>query len=382
MKIREGYKQTEVGIIPEDWKVKQLKDLSSMKSGNSITAKNINEIDRYPCFGGNGLRGYTASYTHNGEFALIGRQGALCGNIQYVTGAFFASEHAVVVTPNAETDIKWLSYMLIDMRLNRYSESSAQPGLSVAKILDIQVAAPTEKTEQQAIATALSDIDGLINSLQRLIDKKKNIKQGAMQELLAGKRRLEGFNGEWVEVQLGDIAEVTMGQSPDSRFYNTNNAGIPLVQGNADIDNRKTIIRNYTMQITKQAKKGDIIMTVRAPVGYIGKASYDCCIGRGVCAISCKNDYLYHYLVFIENTWSTLSKGSTFDSVNSKEVNELVIMVPPTGEEQTAIASILSDMDSEIEALERKLNKYKDIKQGMMQELLTGRVRLVEEVVQ
>jgi hypothetical protein len=99
MNLPEGFKQTEVGVIPDDWEVKKLSDLSSMKSGEAITSKNIHNADKYPCFGGNGLRGYTSSYTHHGDFALIGRQGALCGNVQFVAGNFFASEHAVVVTP-------------------------------------------------------------------------------------------------------------------------------------------------------------------------------------------------------------------------------------------------------------------------------------------
>ncbi len=183
-KIAEGYKQTEVGVIPSDWEVKKLSDISNMKSGDSITSKRIFEIDSYPCYGGNGLRGYTSKYTHDGDYALIGRQGALCGNVQFVMDKFFASEHAVVVTPKTNTDIKWLYYMLIDMNLNQYSESSAQPGLSVSKILNLPIHLPPAKAEQTAIATALNDADALITQLEKLLAKKRNIKQGAMQKLL------------------------------------------------------------------------------------------------------------------------------------------------------------------------------------------------------
>ena len=146
MEIQEGFAQTEVGVIPSDWEVKKLGDLSNMKSGENITSKTISELDIYPCYGGNGLRGYTHKFTHNGDFALIGRQGALCGNVQYVKGKFFASEHAVVVTTNKKTDIKWLFYMMTDMNLNQYSESSAQPGLSVAKILDLTLPLPPHQS--------------------------------------------------------------------------------------------------------------------------------------------------------------------------------------------------------------------------------------------
>lgn len=122
-----GYNLTEMGIIPSDWKIEQLGNLCTLKSGLSITSKDIDDSSFYRCFGGNGLRGYTKKYTHDGNFALIGRQGALCGNIQYVSGQFFASEHALVASPTKGVDPKWLSIYLETMNLNQYSESSAQP---------------------------------------------------------------------------------------------------------------------------------------------------------------------------------------------------------------------------------------------------------------
>ena len=181
---------------------------------------------------------------------------------------------------------------------------------------------------------------------------------------------------EWKVKQLGEMAKIIMGQSPKSVFYNTNGEGLPLIQGNADIENRKTIIRTFTSSITKKGKNGDIIMSVRAPVGEIARATFDCCLGRGVCAVSYKNDYLYHYLIHFEKFWTKLSKGSTFDSINSKEVNELEIALPKSDEEQQAIASALSDVDALITALEQLITKKRNIKQGAMQQLLTGEKRL------
>jgi len=234
----------------------------------------------------------------------------------------------------------------------------------------MKVGLPPTKAEQTAIATALNDADVLINSLEKLIAKKRNIKQGAMQQLLKPK---EG----WEVKKLGEIAFVNMGQSPLSEYYNSEGVGLPLVQGNADIENRKTIIRFYTSMITKRGKEGDIIMSVRAPVGEIAKATFECCLGRGVCSITFDNDFLYHYLIYFEKSWAKLSTGSTFDSVNSKQVKDLEIPIPNSKEEQTRIATILSDMDAEIQALETKLEKYRNIKLGMMQNLLTGKIRLV-----
>ena len=224
--------------------------------------------------------------------------------------------------------------------------------------------------EQKAIAEVLFDTDNLIQSLEKLIAKKRLIKQGAMQKLLTPKK-------DWGVKKLGEIAEIKMGQSPSSSNYNNSGIGLPLVQGNADIKNRETIIRNYTSQITKKCNKGDTIMSVRAPVGEIATAMFNACIGRGVCAISYPNNYLFHYLIFIEPQWAKHSTGSTFDSVNSETIRKLEIPFPKSKIEQTHIAGILTDMDTEIEVLEKKLSKYKELKQGLMQNLLTGKIRLV-----
>lgn len=175
---------------------------------------------------------------------------------------------------------------------------------------------------------------------------------------------------DWEVKELGKIAFVNMGQSPLSSYYNSQGIGLPLVQGNADVENRKTIIRFYTSMITKRGKVGDIIMSVRAPVGEVSKAIFECCLGRGVCSISFDNEYIYQYLIFFEKSWAKFSTGSTFDSVNSKQVKELKIPLPPTKTEQTAIATALSEMDELIAQTEKLIEKKKAIKQGVMQELL------------
>lgn len=173
-----------------EWKVKPLGQLCSLKSGEGITAENIDPNSEYPCFGGNGLRGYTKTYTHDGNYALIGRQGALCGNVVTACGKFFASEHALVVTPTESTDIHWLACVLADANLNQHSESSAQPGLSATKLLILEFNAPTTKEEQAAIAQVLSDMDAEIASLEASRSKTAQLKQGMMQALLTGRIRL------------------------------------------------------------------------------------------------------------------------------------------------------------------------------------------------
>lgn len=156
-------------IIPEDWDVMNLNHAVRMKSGESITSLEIAPDGEYPVFGGNGIRGYFDSYTHDGSFVLIGRQGALCGNIKIANGKFWASEHAVVVTPDRDLNISWLGYLLTTMDLNQYSVSAAQPGLSVENIGRLKIPFPKIE-EQNKIAKFL---DYKTQQIDRLIEKKK-----------------------------------------------------------------------------------------------------------------------------------------------------------------------------------------------------------------
>jgi type I restriction enzyme, S subunit len=153
-----------LGEVPKHWGVLPLKRIGNMQSGESITAENIEETGEYPVFGGNGLRGFTSAFTHNGHFVLIGRQGALCGNINYGRNKFWASEHAVVVSPIQQVDTLWLGEMLRTMNLGQYSVSAAQPGLSVDLISRIGVAVPP-LPEQTAIAIYLDNITAKLDTL-------------------------------------------------------------------------------------------------------------------------------------------------------------------------------------------------------------------------
>ena len=368
----------------------KLSDVVSMKSGESITAERITSEGKFPCFGGNGLRGYTTTFTHDGSYTLVGRQGALCGNVTFVSGRFYASEHAIVVTPKKETDIKFMSYVLYDMNLNQYSESSAQPGLSVKKLLELEYPIPQNKEEQTAIAEALSDIDSLISSLQKLIEKKKAIKQVTMQELLNGKKRLPGFFGEWLKQQLGDICNIINGGTPSTsvaEFWN----GKILWCTPTDITSCSTkYIYTTESKITESGlkassatllPKGALLLCSRATIGEVRIAGNAICTNQGFKSLvvhqNISNEWLYYMMHVLKSQMLEKAIGSTFLEISKKDLAELDIIVPEFTE-QKAIAQVLSDMDSEIEQLEKKLAKYQQIKQGMMQELLTGRIRLVD----
>ena len=145
-----------LGKVPDHWEVRRLKTLCSMKSGCAITAQAIEAIGAYPVYGGNGLRGYTGNFTHDGKFVLIGRQGALCGNVHIAEGKFWASDHAVVAAIRSDYDLEWFYAALSAMNLNQYSIAAAQPGLSVERVLDLSLAVPHE-SEQADIARAIRE---------------------------------------------------------------------------------------------------------------------------------------------------------------------------------------------------------------------------------
>lgn len=232
--------------------------------------------------------------------------------------------------------------------------------------------------EQRVIAEVLDDASALVDCLQALIEKKRDVKQGMMQELLTGRTRLQGFRDEWQVRTVGEVATVVMGQSPSGSSYNTKAHGVVLIQGNADIENRRSFDRVWTTSPSKRVRKGDVVLTVRAPVGFTARAHADACLGRGVCGLSTTDstDFLFHALVAAEDKWALFEQGSTFTSVNSDQVRAFEIDWSMDVVERDAIAAVLNDADAEIAALERRLESARAVKVGMMQELLTGRTRL------
>ncbi len=158
--------------IPSHWGKKKLKYVASLKSGDTITSDSITESGEYPVFGENGIRGYTSAYTHCGKYVLIGRHGALCGNINYASGCFWASEHAVVVDIKGEDEVAWLGELLRSMDLNQYSQSAAQPGIAVDVIANLEIPVPPLH-EQCAIADYLdretARLDGLVAAKERVL---------------------------------------------------------------------------------------------------------------------------------------------------------------------------------------------------------------------
>ena len=188
-----AYKPSEVewlGEVPKHWDIRRLKTVCSMQSGDGITATSIESSGVYPVYGGNGQRGYTSNYTHDGTFVLIGRQGALCGNVHIASGRFWASEHAVVTTPSVGHSPEWLGAMLEAMNLNQYSIAAAQPGLSLERVLELRMPVP-DASEQAAIARYLDHTEQRvrrnIRSARRQIHLLQECRTRLIADLVTGK---------------------------------------------------------------------------------------------------------------------------------------------------------------------------------------------------
>ncbi|HEQ4189430.1 TPA: restriction endonuclease subunit S [Streptococcus pyogenes] len=192
--------------------------------------------------------------------------------------------------------------------------------------------------------------------------------------------RFDGFKGEWEEKELGDIVQITMGQSPSSQNYTTNPSDYILVQGNADIKNGYVFPRVWTTQITKQADKGDIILSVRAPVGDVGKTNYHVIIGRGVAAIK-GNEFIFQILKYLKEIgyWKRISTGSTFDSISSSDIKYAKIQIPSLPE-QEAIGELFQTVDQLIQLQDQKLATLKEQKQTFLRKMFPTQGQKVPEI--
>lgn len=182
---QKGEKNPEIRFagFTDDWEQRKLGEVTQeFKSGNALKSDEISITGKYPVYGGNGLRGYTLNYNHDGEFALIGRQGALCGNMNYSAGKAYFTEHAVVVEADSNNNTRFLYYMLNTMNLGQYSDQSAQPGLAVNKLIKLKNFFP-EKSEQIKIGAYFSNLDHLITLHQCELEKLKNFKKFMLRKM-------------------------------------------------------------------------------------------------------------------------------------------------------------------------------------------------------
>lgn len=286
-------------------------------------------------------------------------------------------------------DARFLAYCIQNKMkiMAEKTQGTSIKGVTVENIAQMEIELPPQE-EQTAIAEALSDIDNLISSQQKLIEKKKAIKQGTMQELLTGKKRLPGFSGKWTNTTLGRcFSKIVGGGTPSRAISEFWNGEIPwaTVKDFATFNPYKT--QEYISEAglnhssTHLIPKGTLITSTRMGIGKIVIYYVDVAINQDLKALFVSDDvskeYIYHLFGMVGKIIESLGNGSTVKGIRIEQLKNLSIVLPKKNEQQ-AIAQVLSDMDSEIEQLEKKLVKYQQIKQGMMQELLTGRIRLVD----
>lgn len=289
-----------------------------------------------------------------------------------------------------DTDNEWLYYALQPLKSKMIDLASGSTFLEISKstLGNIEVLTPTDKSEQHRIATVLSDTDALISTLEMLIAKKRAIKQGAMQELLTGKRRLPGFKDKWVEKKVSDFGDVVTGATPSTIIAEYWNGNIPWVTPTdisvvRDIVITERMITEDGLSIIRELPANTLLITC---IASIGKNAILRAIGASNQQINAivPNAYydvnFLYYLFELSKTYMLRKAGQTATNIISKyDFSELTFTVPCSLLEQTAVAAILSDIDSELNALTTKLNKLRHIKQGMMSDLLTGRIRLLEQ---
>jgi len=265
------------------------------------------------------------------------------------------------------------------------------PNLSIKTFKNIFFLLPP-LLEQKAIADLLSTWDKAIEKTERLILAKEKRFKALLRQLISDNGQLTTENSSaddadsrrWKKVKLGDVCKVNMGSSPPSKAYNKKGLGLPLLQGKADLKDRKSKPRIYTIDVTKTCEIGDLLLSVRAPVGYISKAEHKCCIGRGIAAFRVSNkfnaDFVYFQLLLIEQKWASVSQGGTFEAVSGIEVKNFTLKIPSLTK-QKQIAETLSTAQWEIELLKQLAEKYKTQKRGLMQKLLTGDWRIKPEIL-
>jgi type I restriction enzyme S subunit len=435
--IPKGYKQTDFGVIPEDWDVKEMQSLHfDISDGNySSSYPKSSEFVEYgiPFIRANNIKGmrivdddmrFISASKHQQllkghlkkDDVLITTRGDI-GQIALVPDKHIDSNiNAQLVRINTQNSVivsRYFAYFLIQnpiqQKLKDLQSGSALKQLPVGRLVNLSIIFPKDKVEQTAIAKILSDVDALIQKLEDLIEKKKNIKQGAVQELLTGKRRLPGFRQkpvykqtevgaipeDWEVTKCAELGSFYKGRGISSRDLVSD--GVPCimygdiyVKFNIKFSNPDFRISEATAAKSSRAKTGDLFFTgsgetaeeIGKCIVYQGKE--DIYIGGDIIAMTPNQDTDSLFMAYMQNSQPLLSQkanlgqGYTVVHIYIDHIKSLKIPMPPTKDEQTAIATVLSDMDAEIEALEQKLAKYKALKIGMMQQLLTGKIRVYD----
>ena len=337
-------------------------------------------------FSERGVIAYVNEFLYEGETVCLGRKGTI-DNPQYHNEKIWTVDTLFYTYDFTNVDVKFLYYLSKTINWQTYNTATGVPSLTSNVILGIPIGLPPI-SEQHRIASALTDIDELISSLDKLIAKKKDIKQGAMQQLLTGKIRLKGFTEPWVEKKLGDCAITTSGGTPSrsmTEFYRGNINWFTtgeLSDGYLYESNEKITQEALDSSSAKIVPANTLLMAMYgATIGKLGILQIPSATNQACCAILCKyieTKFLFYILLHNRSSIIEQGRGAGQPNISQEIVKELHFYVPSSLAEQRAIAAILTDMDNELAALEAKRSKYAMIKEGMMQQLLTGKIRLTD----
>jgi type I restriction enzyme S subunit len=416
--VPEGYKSTDIGVIPEDWEVELLGNLFTFKNGVNADKKhygkgikfiNVLEVIQKNCLFYKDIPGFITLNTlliqqnlvKKGDVLFnrtsetqeeVGLTAVYLDDKDVVFGGFVIRARPITDLINNYYSKYGFSSKAIRNQVIKRGQGAVRANIGQSDLKTILFPLPP-LPEQKAIARVLSDVDELIRECDSLLAKKRDIKQGTMQQLLTGKKRLPGFSGEWKEKKLGDIGEFKKGKSIPKKELTSE--GLPCIlygEIYTKYNNVSEVLFSYISLSTSQqatlirqgdilfAGSGETIEEIGKCFAYIGnKKAY---AGGDIIIFSAQNNdsiYLGYLLnsFYVNQQKSALGQGSSVIHIYSTNLKKISILLP-TLAEQKAIAEILSDMDAEIEALEQKRDKYKAIKQGMMQELLTGKTRLMD----
>ena len=398
MEVREGYKKTEIGVIPVDWDMVNIEEVCNISTGGRDT-KDKEDDGEFPFFVRSQIIERISSYSYDGEAVLTAGDGVGTGKVfHYINGKFDFHQRVYMMSDFRNIDgyffFKYFSSNFLK-EVSKYTAKSSVDSVRREMISKMKISLPPTLEEQGAIATALSDTDELISSLDKLITKKKNIKLAAMQQLLSGKKRLPGFTGEWEVVTLDEIGMFKNGINKSADDFGFGSPFVNLldvfgISSISSINNLDLVNSNPVEQKFYSLRRGDVLF-VRSSVkpsgvGLTTLVSIDLpkTVFSGFLIRFRDNGHIeesYKKYCFQEegfrNRLISNSTVSANTNINQEALKRLSLPLPSTIDEQKAIAKILSDIDSEIEALKQKREKYKAIKQGMMQQLLTGKIRLV-----
>lgn len=424
-----GMKKTEIGMIPEDWDVQRFSDTFRILNNNTYSRAELNyasgqfrnihygdvlilfpEVldctrEDVPYINDEVRISGSAQPLQDGDVVMADTaEDETVGKVTEVTNTsdkpVMAGLHTIPCRVKfGEFVSKWLGYYmnshLYHDQLLPYIHGTKVSSVSKGSLGDTVIIAP-KAPEQKRIVDALSDVDALVVDLEKLIQKKKDIRQGTMQMLVTGKKRLDGFSGDWVKINLAKNSRLKarIGWQGLTTAEYLDEGYAYLITGTDFKDGRinwngchYVNYGRYVQDPNIQVSNGDLLLTKDGTIGkvaYISDLDRPATLNSGVFVVKpITNAYTAHFMFYVlessvfKDFLQQLSAGSTINHLYQKDLVKFDLYVPPSTEEQEAITGILFDMDLDIYKLEEKLSKYRKIKQGMMEELLTGKVRLV-----